>query len=103
MPQPVAEAVEPPPVVQRADVVVLVEIGDVADLRDSQPALSGAGGGPADLQRAEARGEVAQLRVGEALVAEDHHRVAIDRRPDRIDGGSISRSGEIDAGDFGGE
>ena len=36
VPQAVAETVEPAPVVQRADMVVLVEVGDVADLRDRQ-------------------------------------------------------------------
>ncbi len=60
-------------------------------------------GGAADLQRAEAGGEVAQLRIGEALVAEDHHGVAIDGGPDRIDGGLVERSAQIDAGDFGAE
>ncbi len=103
VPQPIAETVEPAPVIQAADLVLLVEVGDVADLRNGEPAFAGARGGPTDLQRTEACGEVAKLRVGEALVTEDHHRVAIDGRPDGIDGVGIRRSGEIDAGDLGGE
>ena len=83
MPKAVAEAVQPPSVVQRAHIVVVVEVGDVADLRDGEAAAARAGGGAADLQRAEAGGEIAQLGVGQMLVAEDQHRIGVDRGLDR--------------------
>ena len=65
---------------RRADPVVLVEVRDVADLRDREPPPSRPRADAADLQRAEAGGEIAQLGVGQALVAEHQHRIAVDRR-----------------------
>ena len=40
MPQAVPEAIQSTSIVQRPDTIVLVQIGDVADLRDCQPAVS---------------------------------------------------------------
>ena len=100
VPQPVAETVEPAPVVERTDIVVHVEVGDVADLRNLQAPSSWASGSAADLQRAEAGREVAQLRVAEALVAEDHDGVAIYRGPHGIERGIADRLAEIDAHDL---
>ena len=91
MPQPVAQAVEAAPVVEAADLVVRVQVGDVADLRDGEPAGSAPRRGPADLQRAEAGCKVAQLCVGQPLVAEDHHCVAVDGRPDAVNGRGVER------------
>ena len=83
--------------------VVLVEVGDVADLRDCQPTPATPRGGTTNLQWAEANGEVTQLRIGKALVAEDDHGVTIDGGPDGIDGGGVERSAQIRAGDLGSE
>ena len=103
VPQPIAEAVEPAPVVQATDVVVFVQVGDVADLRDGEPAPAGTRGGAADLQRAEPRRKVPQLRIAEALVAADHHGVAINGGPDCSHSRGIDRFGEIYATDLGDE
>src|SRR5208282_375583 len=70
-------------------------------MRQSAPAPLG--GCPADLERAEIAGEVAQLRVVELLVAKHQHGVAVDRRPNRVDRCSIDGLGEVYATDFGGE
>ncbi len=82
VPQPVAEAVQPPPIVKRSDSVVLIEVGDVADLRDREPSPARTRGGSADLQRAKTRGEIAQLRIGQTLVAEDRNWIGVHHRPD---------------------
>jgi len=55
--------VRAPPVVALAQPPVLVEVRDVADLGMRQSAPAPLGGCPADLERAEIAGEVAQLRV----------------------------------------
>ena len=68
MPQPVAETVEPAAVVQSANLAIFIEVGDVADLRNGQPATSGSRRGAANLQRTEAGGEVTQPIVSQALV-----------------------------------
>ena len=68
MPQPVTEAIEPTPVVQRAHVAVDVEVGDIPDLRQPQPPLTPTRGGAPDLKRPELGGEVPQLQVGQLLI-----------------------------------
>ena len=100
MPQPVAEAVQATPVVECADIIVHVEVGDVTDLRNSEAPPSWASGSAADLQWAEPVREVTQLRVAEALVAEDHNGVAVYRGPHGIERRSANRFGEIDAHDL---
>lgn len=82
MPKPVSKAVEPAPVVQRADPVVFIKVGDIADLRDRQASPAGTGGGSADLQRAKTRGEIAELRIGQMLVPEYQNRIGICGRSD---------------------
>src|SRR6266540_4144558 len=78
MPEPVAEAEEPPPILPGEDLVVLVEIGHV-----------GKGGGEAVLVRcaqaradgvldlSQAPGESELLLVVDALIVEDEHGIAI--------------------------
>src|SRR5271166_6421776 len=101
MPQPIAEAVQAAPVVQATDVIVFIQVGDVADLWDREAAPAATSRGTTDLQRSEARGKIAKLRVGEALVAEDEYGVTVDGRPDRIHGGGIHCLAQIDVGDLG--
>ncbi len=97
MPQPVAKEIKPAPVVQGAHVVVDVEVGDVANLRDFDASRTGARSGAADFQRAEACGEIAQLRVGETLVAKNQDCVLVNGGPQGGDGGCVDRLGQIEA------
>jgi hypothetical protein len=103
MPQPVAEAVEPASVVERADIVVHIEIGDVANLRNLQAPPPWANGSAADLQRAEAGREVTQLHIAETLIAKHHNGVAVYRGPERIRRCGVKRLVEIEAADLGDE
>src|ERR1700733_2235168 len=84
MPEPVAQAVEPATIRQGTDLIVLIEVGYVADLRNFQSSAPGPSGGAADLQRAETGGEVAQLQVGQMLVAENQYGMGVDGRLDRL-------------------
>ena len=93
VPQPVAEAVEPPAVVAGAQPVVLVEVRDVADLRDREAPLAAARRRAADLQFAEPGGEIVQLPVGQLLVVEHQDGLAVDRPPDLLDCGVVDRLG----------
>ena len=65
VPQPIPERIEPAPVMQVPHLVILVEIRDIADLRDRQAAAAGTGGRAANLQRSEARREIPKFRVVE--------------------------------------
>src|SRR5712692_3270114 len=70
-------------------------------MRQSPPAA--ACSPSSDLQRAEFASEVAQLRIIETLVAQHHHRVAVDRLRDRGDHGPTDTLAKIDAADSGDE
>jgi hypothetical protein len=103
VPQPIAEAVEPAPVVALAQPAIFVQIRNVADFRMLQTPPATGRRGAADLERAEPGSEIAQLRVVEALAAKHQHRIAVDRLPDRADGSGIDRLGEVDAVGLGGK
>ena len=76
--------------------MVLVQVGDIADLRNFQPPSPGTSRGPPDLQRAEAGGEITQLRVGQALVVKHQHGIAVEGIPDRGFGRVIDGAAQID-------
>ncbi len=103
MPEAVAKTVQPAAVVQAADLAVRVEVGDVADLRDGEPAPAGACGGTADLERTELPSEVAQLRIGQVLVTQDHYCEPIDCEPGRGDVRGVDGPAQIEPGDLGGK
>src|ERR1700733_8309303 len=84
MPESIAQPVDAATSRQGADLVVFIEVGYVADLRDFQSPPSRPSGGAADLQRAETGGEVAQLQVGQMLVAEHQYGMGVDGRLDRL-------------------
>ena len=64
MPEAVAKTIETPAVVGAAFPAFLVEIGDVADLRQRQAPLQRLSCGPTNLELAEVAGKVAQpLRI----------------------------------------
>ena len=103
VPQPVAQTEQPPPVVARQHLVVLVEVGDVVDVH-RQPALvtlrDVAG---RLLQRAEVAAERKLRLVGEVLVVEHQHAVLVHAGGDRRGIGVRQRLGDVDAGDLAGE
>ena len=103
MPQPVPQAVQPAPVGQGSDLVVGVEVGDVADLRDRQPSFAALQRATTDLQVTETGGEIAQLAVRQALVGKHQHGVAVDRVPDVANRGRFHRLAEVEASDRRGE
>ena len=82
MPQAVAQTVEVPPVFACAQPALLVEVRDITDLRQCQPALAALGGRPADLELAEIARKVPQLLVAEPLVVKYQNRVTIDCIPE---------------------
>src|ERR1700747_2598010 len=100
MPNPVAEPVEAPAVVTRAQPTLFVEVRDIADLGQRQPPLATLGGGPADLELAEFAGKIAQLLVAEALFTKHQHGVTVDRLPQRLHTRPVDRPGEIHPADF---
>ena len=57
----------------------------------------------ADLERTEAGGEIAQLVIGEALVAEHDHRVGIDGGLNSADGIGIQGPGQVEESGLGGD
>ena len=100
MPQPVSQAVQPAPIVKRSDSVVLIEVGDIADLRDREPSPARTRRGSADLQGAKTPGKIAQLRICQMLVAEDQNRIGIHRGPDVGDYAIVRLFRQVKAGDF---
>ena len=103
MPEAVAQAIETPSVVAEAQPAFLVEIGDVADLRQRQASLQCLSRGPTNLELAEIASKIAQPFVIEMLVMEYQHGVAVDRLPDSADHRGISGFIEFDAANFGSE
>jgi hypothetical protein len=103
MPEAVAQAIEAPSVVTAAQPTFLVEIGDVADLRQRQAPLHRLSCGPTNLELAEIARKIAQPFVIEMLVMEYQHGVAVDRLPDCVDYRGIDEPTKLDAADFGSE
>ena len=95
--------IQPAAIEQIAHLVVHVEVGDIADLRNRQPPPSRLQGASADLQGSEARREIVQLSIAQRLIAKHQHRVLIAGPPDRGDGGVIEGAIEVDPGEFGRE
>jgi hypothetical protein len=77
-----------------------VEIRDVADLRQRQAAPAALERAAADLQRAERRREIAQLRVAQALIVKHQDRMLVDGTLDRAHAAGIQRLAQIDPFDF---
>ena len=101
MPQPVAEIEAAPAVVAGEQVAVLIEIGDVAHLV-TEAALVGTGHvvRGVELDLAEARGEGDLLGVGQRLIAEHQHGIAVHAGMDRRRARLIERGREIDVLDL---
>ena len=98
MPQPVAQPEQPPPIVARQDLVVLVEVGDVVHVH-RQAAL----GTLCDvagrlLQRAEVAAERKLGVIGEVLVMEYQHTILIHSGRDCRGIGVRQRLRDVDAG-----
>ena len=104
MPQAIAEIEGALAIVARQQRVVLVEIGNVADL-DAESALIEPGhvvrGIEFDL--AEALGKRDLLFVADALVVKHQHRMAIHAGMDRRDGRGIKRPAQVDVLDLAGK
>jgi predicted transposase YbfD/YdcC len=83
--------------------VVLIQIGDVADLWNRQPPPARSRGGTADFQRTEPRREIVQLKIAERLIAKHQHAVFVDGVPDRGDAVRVDGAARIRSGDLGRE
>ena len=95
------QTVEAAPVVAGAQPVILVEVRDVADLGELQPAPAAARRRTADLELAEPGGEGAQLLVGELLIAKHQDGMAVDCLPEGGDRGIIDPAADIEPADRG--
>ena len=104
MPEAVADGEEPPPVVPRVHVVVLVEIGHVGEA-GGQAVLVGGAEARADgvLDVPEALGEGELLLVVDVLVVKDEHRVLVHAGMDRVHLFLGQRLGHVHAFNLGGE
>src|SRR5439155_26029246 len=87
--------------VAAADMVVLVEVRDVANLGELQASTAATRRRPADLELAEAGGERAQLLVRHMLIVEHDDRMAVDRPPQLVEGRIVDRSADIETADLG--
>ena len=105
MPQPVGQFEEPHPVVGGDDVAVLVEVREIrhAGAEPLGGATADMAGRLVRLQLAEMTGEGELRFVGEKLIAEHQHRVAVHARLDRGDLIRAERLMAIDAGDLANE
>ena len=102
VPQPVADREQPPPVLARERLVVLVEVGDVGEGRRQARLVGGAQAG-ADrmLDRPQALGEGELLLVADVLlVAEHQHGVLVHAGMDGGHLGGRHRLGHVDAVDL---
>ncbi len=104
MPEAIAEAEQPAPVVAREHVLVLVQVRDVGK-RGGQPQLVGRAQAGADgvLDVTQAAREGQLLLVVERLVVEDQHRVAVHAGVDLRDLLGGERAGQVETVDLGGE
>ena len=102
MPQPVAQLEEPLAVVGRDDLAVPVEVGEIAHAR-AQPALRRLADGARPhllLERPECAAEGELLLVGDVLVVEHQHGVAVHAGVDRRGVRGAERLAEIEARDL---
>jgi hypothetical protein len=97
MPKTVAELIETAGVIGGTQPVVLVEIRDIRHL-GPQPPLCLGPGASRRFDLAEVASERELPLVVELLIAEDEHRVAVDRIRDRAYRGCSEREPGIDTG-----
>src|SRR5581483_8619216 len=90
-------------VVAREHLAVGVQIGQVDHRLVGKSALGRHRLLAPDIERAEPAREGELLLAGEALVAEDQHRVLVDRRLELVDGLAVDRLGQVDAEHLGAE
>src|SRR5258707_891210 len=99
MPQAVAELIETTRIVASTHASLLVEVGDVGHLRP-QSALYVGAAAARNFQFAELAGEIHLPFVVEILAAKYQDGIAVDRLPQRRDGGFVERPYDIDAADL---
>ena len=103
MPQHVAEAEQPPPVLARHDLAVLAEVRDVGDFGRQPPVFVAPYIGVGEFQRAEIAAEGELLRVVNLLVGKDQHGKFVHARDDLADLPLGHGVAQVDAGNLAGE
>ena len=102
VPQPVAQAVQPAAVFRLRTWLLLIQVGDVADLGNGEPPLPRTGRGTADFQRPEAGAKSRSARLSGAGHETPAPRT-VDRVPDPAQGVLIDRGSEVDPAHLGRE